>query len=348
MIDERTLNQMVDRILSVPELSQASIIFYGNGQCRSLYEGPPPYRPHRSPVMVVIEETPGFSSNHYQGFAQEPIQGPSPERNREETSNASPAPVLNESRVGAELVGTGLSCGAAVLSAIAVIGGVAGELPSGGTSTFLVVAAWGGLVTNGIQCINGIVRSYEAISFPEENSLQEWDNNDGYSNRMLFVDAVGLMFSVASLPNSIRHLMAALRQHGRLAPESMLRAMPKSERERVLREAFYHATRTQSGQRAVIEGLKEAGVSSRNAARWTGQMTRYRVTPAPSTFRQANQATQVLSREATRRLNSHLTDILIESVGYVANAMPDDMVGVASGTLNFTGNIIVHAYQQDL
>ena len=56
---------------------------------------------------------------------------------------ASPPPfTANRSRLGPELVGAGLNCGLTVVAAVGVFGGAAAEVPSGGTSTFLVVMAW--------------------------------------------------------------------------------------------------------------------------------------------------------------------------------------------------------------
>ena len=61
-----------------------------------------------------------------------------------------------------------------------MLGGAAAEAPSGGTSTFLVVVAWAGFATSSIQCMNGIVRTVEAASNPDSDSLARWDQNRIY------------------------------------------------------------------------------------------------------------------------------------------------------------------------
>ena len=102
--------------------------------------------------------------------------------------------------------GAGLNCTLAVISAVGVLGSAAAEVPSAGTSTFVMVIAWTGVVASGVQCVNAITRSYQALMNPESESLSRWDDSSIYSSSMLVVDALGVASALTSLPRSVTNL----------------------------------------------------------------------------------------------------------------------------------------------
>ncbi len=166
--------------------------------------------------------------------------------------------ITNRSRVASELTSTGITCAFTIVSAWGVAGGAAAEVPTGGTSTFLVIVAWAGFTTSGIQCVNGMVRVSEAAFYnPDENTLQEWDANAYYTGAAAIVDAIGLATSVLSAPADVRDLWTVLKGGSALrVTEQQFLHMPRPERVRVMREALQVAARTPEGRNAIARAVR--------------------------------------------------------------------------------------------
>ncbi len=203
MISEEILNNIVRAIHAQSELHGCMIGFEGNGQSRMLHSGLTPSINYGR-VFVVVEALEITGALPVIGIGTTPTEMPTP-----------PPVITNGSRLRQELIGAGLSCSLTVVSAVAVVGGVAGEVPSAGASTLLVIAGWTGLITSGAQCANGLVRSWQTIANPETNSLQQWDNNRYYSTAFLIIDAVGVVSSLVQLPFAVRNLMGILERQRR-------------------------------------------------------------------------------------------------------------------------------------
>jgi hypothetical protein len=336
MISNETLERIVAEIQRQPELRGAPILFYGNQQCRELFPGIQAFRSYES-VLVIIEEA-SISESGVQAARRST-------RDRAVESSDFPDAIRNESRVRAELIGAGLSCGAAALSGVGLVAGAAAEVPTGGAATILVVAAWAGLVTSSVQCVNGVARSYEAITNPDANTLQQWDQNTIYTYSINIVDGIGLAAGVASLGAGARNLFAILERRGALVTASELERMSRTQRQRAIENALRQATRTPEGQAAVREALEQAGFRGNQASRFAGAGARG--VQGPSTIRQTTRVATVLSQESATRLNRTLVGVIGDSVGVVTNAMSSETVGSASGTLNNAGTLIIHAIRQD-
>ena len=241
--------------------------------------------------------------------------------------------VTNRSRMGLEFVGAGLSCGLTVVSAVGVLGGVAAEIPSGGTSTFLVVAGWVGLTTAGLQCLNGLVRVGMVVSNPDGNSLQQLDSNTLYSGTTVVVDALGLASGVASLPAAGRNLWAILARQRSFAArglsETALRQMNRAERLRVIGEVVEEASRTPEGRDAIIAAARRVGVGSQSIQSTSGL-----------SVRNAARMAGVISAETTRRLHATVLSAISVPAGGVVSALPSSVVGNASGSVNWVINIV--------
>jgi len=207
-----------------PELDGCMVGYEGDGECRVLDYGA---RGRRSACLaVIIEEMPVEPDVN-----AELAQIASADGTARGNANQ-PALVANESRLGPELIGAGISCGLTIVSAFGVLGGAAAEVPTGGASTFLVVASWSGLTMGGIQCLNGLVRVGAIFAAPTDNTLQRWDSNLSYSMAILIVDAIGIASGVASLPFAARNLWATLARQRAFAARGLsfesLRAMKEA------------------------------------------------------------------------------------------------------------------------
>jgi hypothetical protein len=198
---------MVDAIYLEDELYGCQVGFYGNGTCSVMSSGLMPSI-NFGRIIAILEETAGESGVLVDSDLLDTSPTVVPDV---------PEFTSNGSRATSELVGAGLSCGFAVVAGVGVLGGAAAEVPTAGTSTALVVVAWVGFVSSGVQCVNGIVRSVEALRNPDKNSLQQWDENTIYTTAVLIVDLVGVVGAIASLPTATRNVLAILERRGGLA-----------------------------------------------------------------------------------------------------------------------------------
>jgi len=153
----------------------------------------------------------------------------------------------------------------AVISGAGVVGGAAAEVPSAGTSTILVIAAWTGFVTSGLQCLNGIVRVSEAVQNPDDNSLQAWDSNVVYSYATNIVDALGVVSGGVAVAGSVRGVLRVLQSRGALVTAEELSRMSAASRTRAIRDAVSRVGRSQEGRRELREAMRAAGLTEREA-----------------------------------------------------------------------------------
>ncbi|MEY2725319.1 MAG: hypothetical protein RLZZ458_1186 [Planctomycetota bacterium] len=322
MIPRQVLNRIVAVIYAEQDLYGCIIGFHGNGQSSVLAPGLA-NTPAFGRCCVILEEL---------SITDPPSITELRRATNPDSSQSTPPTVIsNRSRVGRELLGTGLSCGLAVVAAVGVFGSVAAEVPTGGASTALLVASWAGLGTSGLQCLNGLVRVGAVAADPNGNSLQEWDQNSVYNASTMIVDAIGLASGVASLPVAGRNLWTIIARQRALASrnltESTLRSMNQTQRAAVISEAFTEASRTTEGRDAIIRALRERGVGPAALQRST------------LSVRNAGLAVDVISAERTRRLRAAVLAVLSTPVGGLVSAMPSTIVGNASGSLN---TLIVH------
>jgi hypothetical protein len=321
LLSNNQLQLLVAAVYDQPELTGCIVGFQGGNQSRALHPGIVPALNYGR-VMVIVEETTSDDKT--------PPVPPVPKQAT--VAPTPPAVLLNRSRIKPELVGAGLSCGLAVVSMVGVFGSAAAEVPTGGASTVLLVLAWTGMVTSAIQCVNGVVRSAEALSNPDSNSLQVWDENEIYSKSMLVVDAVGVVSAVASLPFAVRNLLAVLERRGGLVTAEKLFQMTREEREAAVKAAVKQASRTPEGAEAVQSALRDAGLSEKQAA----QTAKF----GAHTARRAKVVARVISEETARRLHSSARDIIGGVGGAVVSGMNANVVGSASGSVNYFFHVL--------
>lgn len=220
-----------------------------------------------------------------------------------------------------------------VVSAVGVLGGAAAEVPSGGTSTFLVIVAWTGMITSGIQCINGLVRVGAIIANPDDNTLQRWDSNKIYSTSILIVDALGMAAAIASLPSGIKNLWAIIVRQRAFAlrglTETTLRNMNAAERAKVIRELIEAASKTPEGRAAIMAAAREADIAASTLAR-----------SSSLSVRNATKMVEIISEETARRVHSALREIVSVPVQGVVSGLPFEWVGSANGSVNWIIHLV--------
>ncbi|MGH9594626.1 MAG: hypothetical protein ACRD5L_16165, partial [Bryobacteraceae bacterium] len=240
----------------------------------------------------------------------------------------------NRSRMWAEFAGAGLNCGFAVVSGTGVIGSAAAEIPSAGTSTFVLVVAWTGFATSSLQCVNAIVRSVAAVAHPDSDSISRWDESRIYSIGFLIVDALGVVSAIASMRPALKTLIAVLRTKGGLMATEDLLKLGRLAKAKEIQRALAQAARSPESRKALEEALKEAGVSGRTLRRAAGN--------AVIAARNAEVIGNVIAKETARRLERAFLEVIAAGGTPVASAIREEDVGAASGSVRAAGGLIAH------
>ena len=328
MNKEALLQALVVRIHSFPEFAGCPIGYQGEGQSRTLYEGSS-HSPNSSRIAFAIEfieESNPAYVDEIKRLAEAPGLMP--------PGGSEPALLRNRSKVWGELGGTLVSCGATVVSGLGIFGSVAAEVPTAGASTILLVASWTGFITGGVQCLNGAVRTGQAVFNPEGTEIDYWDNDPYYKDFFQKVDYMSLGSGAVGTGYALRNLTAVVaRQNALLARNLDLKSLGrlgKHERMKIIKEMVEEAGKTPEGRAALEAAAKEIGVKD------------YALRGTTLSSKHAFKMTKVVTAETTKRLNASLGELIAQAVSVTANAMPSSITGSSSGTLN---NWIVHVME---
>ena len=127
------------------------------------------------------------------------------------------AAASRDSRFYSELLGGALSCGAAVVSWVAVVGSAAAAPVSGGGSTFITYLSWGAAIASSAQCANSTVRVYNETTRPE---LNDWlDSQEWYATTSTVIDVVSITGAAAATGATIKLVLATRRATGKTLTE---------------------------------------------------------------------------------------------------------------------------------
>lgn len=166
---EIDLPRLFKEIDSINELNGARIVYIGHDYTDVIIRD---FQPgcHKQPFTLVLWESPrGTSAKSFAAHV---------------TSNQ------RDSKLIGELVGMSLSCSAAVLSWLVIVGSGAAIPLTGGTSAALTYLGFAAATASAAQCGIGLTRTALEIGSPE---LNDWlDSKDWYINATLAVDAVSL------------------------------------------------------------------------------------------------------------------------------------------------------------
>lgn len=326
MSSPRPLQQIVRRIHAIPELNGCGVYYIGETSSEVLDPGSPDAKCYVVIERIVVRDAGLNNSTSRVAQRSAPVV----------PGDQVPPIVTNHSRLGSEAIGAGLSCSFAAVSAVAVAGSVAAEVPTAGGSTFLLVIAWGGLITSGASCVNGLARVGTVLYDPDGNQLQRLDENTLYTTTVLINDGLGMALGVTGLGAAGKNLFAVLRRQrslqalgmGEEALKAHLKGMNRVGRGKVIREAIEEASKTKEGREAIAAAaaaakvnpnvLKHGGVSVQNAIKMTGAIT----------------------QETTRRLHSSVFTLLTGGAAVGASASPSTSVGSASGSVNWLINVV--------
>lgn len=160
-----------------------------------------------------------------------------------------------ESRFYNELLSTGLSCGAAVLSWIVVTGSSAAIPVSGGASTVITVLAYGAATASSLQCGNSVIRLVNETDLGSPEFNRWLDSQEWYNHTLTALDGISLAGGVASVGATLKTVLQ-LRKTG-TTYKAALEGLSRQERKR-LTEDIIRAENPRISNR-VLKSLVSAG-----------------------------------------------------------------------------------------
>ncbi|WFW61076.1 hypothetical protein NFJ76_03545 [Citrobacter freundii] len=138
---------------------------------------------------------------------------------------------VKDPSIGTEIASTVLSCGAAVLTAVAWAASVGSVPLTGGMSTPLAVLATAGTVATGLQCLNGLVRMVD-IAFNDGQYIDWVDTQGWYIATTSALDII----SLASLGGPLKEAVMTyktMKSVSSLKVIDWLKRYPRMERVRL-------------------------------------------------------------------------------------------------------------------
>lgn len=151
--------------------------------------------------------------------------------------NPTPKEKQEGGRFYQELLSSGLSCGAAALSWIAVAGSSAAIPVSGGTSTAITVLSWSAATASSLQCSNSLMRLYNETDYGDPTVNQWLDSQEWYEHTSTALDVVSLL-GVAAATGATIKMVNNLRKAGtplKQALQGLSRQQRKSLAEELIR-----------------------------------------------------------------------------------------------------------------
>lgn len=324
MLSQAQLSAITDYLQSVPQLTGCRIGYYGGDMSTPLHPGNPG-SPHYN-IIVIIDE-----------FNIRPYSSTGPDA---EPELPTPAQVTNDSRVGRELIGAGLSCGFTIVAGVGFVGALAAEGPSLGTSTVLAVAAWTGMATGYAQCINGLYRSSEALANPYSDSLERLDNEAWYSGTFFVIDALGVISGGFGIAGSRRAIIQLLERRAALPVAQQLGQLSRAERIEAFRQALRRAAGNNQTRRELIAALEEAFPNRNVAAMILGR------NPI-SSIRSGVVVSNIISEAIAGGISNEIRNIIMGLGGFAVSGSPASMTGSGSGSLNTIGAAVINILRSE-
>lgn len=138
-----------------------------------------------------------------------------------------------ESQLWKEASGMALSCGGAVLGIYVAKAGVAAAPLSAGSSLAVTYIAYTAAAASGVQCINGLWRTYKELTNPAENDY--YDSLNWYQTMSLALDGISLVGAGSASFVTVRTVMTIKHATGRNLTD-ILRHMSRQDRAKLTNE----------------------------------------------------------------------------------------------------------------
>ncbi|VAW54454.1 hypothetical protein MNBD_GAMMA07-160 [hydrothermal vent metagenome] len=171
--DPTCRRRLIDRITKLPGFGNCRIVYIGNGPA------------------VVIRDFPATFTGKDITVAIRPVTG-------RKQVNDEIHPMFSDSqkdeRFYNELVDLGFNCGAAFITGMVALFGVATAPISGSTSLLLTATAGPASAATGLQCFNSVYRLINESNVGNNPQMNLWlDSQDWYSQASLALDGLSLL-----------------------------------------------------------------------------------------------------------------------------------------------------------
>ena len=211
-INQQKLFQEIDRIQG---LYGAAVIYIDSNYTMVELR---PFDPvcNLTPIKVVLREPPQLMSQQQFALHLKGSQGN-----------------VRESKLVGEIAGTVLSCGAAALGWLVVLGSGAVIPLTGGTSSAITYLAVAASAASTLQCVNGAYRTYNERENPDKNDYL--DSQEWYQNVCVALDVISLAGVVAASAATLKSVKLLMANSGK-SSLSILQSLTRSERKRLTLE----------------------------------------------------------------------------------------------------------------
>ena len=192
-----------------PELKGIRVVFVSSGGA----------------IQVIREGPPFCAVGQKAVILREPIE--------QTAIQSSEAAESRDSKVLSEVLGAGLSCGAAVISWVVVITSASATPVTGGGSAFITALSFTAAGASTVQCVNGIGRVAAEVYMPEE--LDILDQEVWYQRTSMALDVISLAGAVTAGAVTIRLVLKLKGATGKTVT-GILKGLNSKERKRLAEE----------------------------------------------------------------------------------------------------------------
>lgn len=140
-----------------------------------------------------------------------------------------------ESQLWREASGMALACGGAVIGVIVAKAGVATAPLSAGSSLAVSYIAYTAAAASGVQCANGLWRTYKELTHPADNDY--YDTLSWYQAMTLALDGISLVGAGSTTFGTVKTVMTIKSTTGRHLTD-ILRHMSRQERAKLTNEVL--------------------------------------------------------------------------------------------------------------
>lgn len=168
-----------------------------------------------------------------------------------------------DGKVLSEVLGAGISCTAAIISWIVVLGSASAAPVTAGGSTFLTFLAHGAAAASSVQCVNGVGRV--ATEFYAPDQLDVLDQQSWYQHTSSAIDAISILGAVAASAITIKLVLQLKATTGKTV-SSILKGLSRQERRRLAEELVRAQNPGMSSKQLKL--LVSQGIYPKRFAKW--------------------------------------------------------------------------------
>ncbi|MDO6775794.1 hypothetical protein Q4591_10530 [Shewanella sp. 3_MG-2023] len=165
---------------------------------------------------------------------------------------------IRESRLVSEVAGTVVSCGAAIIGWMVILGSATAIPLTGGTSSAITYLAIGATAASSMQCVNGAYRTVNEITEPSKND--SLDSLEWYQAASNIIDLVSIAGAGAAAAVTVKSIKLMQAQTGK-STYAMLKGLSRPEQRRLSAELL--RLNVTGGSNTVLKSMLRKGAVRR-------------------------------------------------------------------------------------